>query len=634
VLSLVLLSTVYTLPATQKVRPTDPPATAASIAIAAAKNEFEAFQVVVHGGTTGARNVRMIGSLPALPAANLRLYREALLNLGMPSNPAGAAGPWPDPLIPDVDEIYGETRNAFPFDVPAGQNRAVWVEVLVPPGQRAGDYSGSVRVTADGGFASDVPFTLTVFDFALPSTPSLKSIYQSGWADVCIAHYGARCDDAGTVASHLLYARFALDHRVTLADVVYTGPTPQGAGWDWASWDATYAPLFDGSAATRLAGARATSIQYEWSQDLAHYSAWADHLRARGWIDRAFDYTCDEPPVGCAFAQIAPRAQLVHQADPGLRTLVTMSLATAEANGLAADTDLLVPLVADMNPRSPDVDHRADYDAWLGAAPQRGLGWYFSCTPSSSCINAQLGGEGGWPNLMVDAPAIENRIMGWLSYRYRVTTELYYDTTYMYTHGDPWQSVYAYGNNGDGTLFYPGKPSVVGGTRDIPIASLRLKMVREGREDYEYLRMLADAGDPGLASQLAAQVAAKTWQFVEDPAVLYAARQRAAERIVELSQPPPPPVDAGVDQGSPPDAASDAPPHPPDSATPDAGRPDAAPPQSGIGASTQPAGGCSAAPTSGGAGGWLLLLLGLSKPRGRTGASARNKRDSARRTRG
>ncbi|HLG23094.1 MAG TPA: hypothetical protein VI382_09780, partial [Candidatus Manganitrophaceae bacterium] len=36
---------------------------------------------------------------------------------------------------------------------------------------------------------------------------------------------------------------------------------------------------------------------------------------------------------------------------------------------------------------------------------------------------------------------------------------------------------------------YPGRPDQVGGTHHIPIESIRLKMIREGLEDYEYLKL-------------------------------------------------------------------------------------------------------------------------------------------------
>src|SRR5262245_48334234 len=140
---LALATTVTTTHATVKIRPTDPPPPAGSapFAVAAARNEFEAFQIVVAGAT----GVRATASLPGLPAGNVWLYREATLELATPSNAGGATGAWPDALIPDRDEIYVETRNAFPFDAP--RSGVIWVEVLVPEDQAPGIYHGNVRVT-------------------------------------------------------------------------------------------------------------------------------------------------------------------------------------------------------------------------------------------------------------------------------------------------------------------------------------------------------------------------------------------------------------------------------------------------------------------------------------------------------
>ena len=43
-----------------------------------------------------------------------------------------------------------------------------------------------------------------------------------------------------------------------------------------------------------------------------------------------------------------------------------------------------------------------------------------------------------------------------------------------YNESDPWKSVYAFGGNGDGTLFYPGTPERIGGRTHIPVESLRI----------------------------------------------------------------------------------------------------------------------------------------------------------------
>jgi hypothetical protein len=531
--ALLLLTSVSAFGATTKLRPLGPAdgsSGAPSIALAAARNEFESFQVMVSGG---ARNVRMRAELAGFPAATLWLYREGLLNITTPSTSAGAVGAWPDPLIPDRDEIYGETRNAFPFDVPAGESRAVWVDLLVPPDQPAGHYTGAIHVTADG-FATDVPFTVEVYGFTLPSTPSLRSAFLSGWADACIAHYGHPCDDAGTVRMHQLYGAFALDHRLTLADIVYTGPAAAASGYDWASWDALYRPYLDGGAPTRLAGAHLTSVEFVWTRTADHFAAWARHFRERGWFERTFDYTCDEPPVGCAFGDIAGLAATAHAGDPAFRTLVTTSLAQAQQNGIANIVDVLAPVVDGIDSGAPHADHSSEYDAWASARVGREVWWYLSCEPASSCRDGVVMPGQIWPSYIVDAPGIQNRIMGWLAFRYGLTTELYYDTTYMFSHGDPWQSLYKNGNNGDGTLFYPGTPARIGGSHDIPLASIRLKLIREGREDYEYLARLVALGDAAGAHALAMAVAPTSFGFTTDPVRLEAARREAARRILAL----------------------------------------------------------------------------------------------------
>ena len=106
-------------------------------------------------------------------------------------------------------------------------------------------------------------------------------------------------------------------------------------------------------------------------------------------------------------------------------------------------------------------------------------------------------------------------------------------------------SQYYFGGNGDGTLFYPGTPAKIGGTSHIPIASLRMKMIREGMEDYEYFKALADAGDATMADTEAAGLSPKAYQNMTDPAQIDAARHRIALRIEALTGQTPPPMDGG-----------------------------------------------------------------------------------------
>src|SRR3990172_5378289 len=162
--------TVWTAVASEKIRPETAARSDRSASLAAAKNEFEAFQVVVTGPAAGVSASASELAGPGTIGAP-KLFREALITLQNASAADGATGRFPDALVPDVDEVVGEKRNAFPFDVPAGESRSIWVDYRVPPDAPAGTYQGTVTVhTAQGDTTGPAQFT--VWDFAPPSTPA------------------------------------------------------------------------------------------------------------------------------------------------------------------------------------------------------------------------------------------------------------------------------------------------------------------------------------------------------------------------------------------------------------------------------------------------------------------------------
>ena len=208
----------------------------------------------------------------------------------------------------------------------------------------------------------------------------------------------------------------------------------------------------------------------------------------------------------------------------------------------------------------PATNLRASYTPWLASSPQKKM-WIYQACDSDGCNSVGNATQSGWPTHMIDAPATQNRAMEWQAWRQKAGGELYYDTTYAFARGDAWTSQYYYGGNGDGTLFYPGTPAKIGGSTDVPIASLRLKLIREGMEDYEYFKALADAGDPAMADSEAAALSPAAYQNETDPAKIDAARHRIALRIEQLTGQTPPPMSgasasSGGQNGSPP-AGSD-----------------------------------------------------------------------------
>ncbi len=81
--------------------------------------------------------------------------------------------------------------------------------------------------------------------------------------------------------------------------------------------------------------------------------------------------------------------------------------------------------------------------------------------------------------------------------------------------------------NGGGYLFYPGTPCGIDG----PVASIRLKVLRDGMEDYEYFAILRErSGDPAV-KRLVDKIAPNWWDYCRDPRVLLDVRRELAEAI-------------------------------------------------------------------------------------------------------
>ena len=102
-------------------------------------------------------------------------------------------------------------------------------------------------------------------------------------------------------------------------------------------------------------------------------------------------------------------------------------------------------------------------------------------------------------------PASQARAMGWMAFVYQASGELYYNTTQSALRPRPRTSTHRAGT-ATAPSSTPGRRTAangsiaIGGTHDIPIESIRLKRIRDGREDYEYLHVLARQNRAGDAA--------------------------------------------------------------------------------------------------------------------------------------
>ena len=203
-------------------------------------------------------------------------------------------------------------------------------------------------------------------------------------------------------------------------------------------------------------------------------------IRDRPRPGKALVYLWDEPKPD-AMSQLSKLSQLVKKFAPSLKQLVTITYQPELANSI----DIFVPVINHFDvPGFPSPTiyqefQKKGHEVW----------WYVSCM-SHGC---EALADTGVPDMVLDRSSAYVRVIGWLSMKYKIDGFLYYSVNNGYQYfpkRDPWNSLWDFSGNGDGTLFYPGRPGEHGLQDHIPIASLRLKLWRESSYDAEYINWM------------------------------------------------------------------------------------------------------------------------------------------------
>lgn len=202
------------------------------IALWAARNEVESFQIGVHGRPDLLNDLRADASdLVSEDGAKIEKARVEVLygeyvpvHWHSPGNvpddlEGSAPGFYPDPLLPEL--WRGVSRIEFPGTV------GMWVRVRVPTEAAPGSYRGTVRVTCKGG-SEEIEVSLNVWPFALPDR---SHFLMTNWLviePILQFHRVEPCtEDFWDVIER--YARNLADHR---QNVILTRFGPMGGTLD------------------------------------------------------------------------------------------------------------------------------------------------------------------------------------------------------------------------------------------------------------------------------------------------------------------------------------------------------------------------------------------------------------------
>ncbi len=490
-----------------------------SVHISAARNEYEPFRIIVHAGATALKNINvvakpLIGAKGKIPAGNIRLFREHYIHIFEPSYRSTAPPGWyPDALIPFVDPLDGSPLSgarfdAVPFDVPAGQNQGVWADVYVPRDAPAGSYRGTVVVLAGNKVLARVPVTLTVYDFSLPDTFAMRSNFGSlgGIAkklglDINSSEY-RRVED--------LYIDTLLEHRCI----------PTSLGNIWPRWTEE-GGIDDSASGERLRTmveerhVNALPIPFAYRNDPPKCKRYlhdlAAYLRAKGYLDLAYIYLHDEPNSAEEYELVRRQAALIHEADPGIKRLCTEQTVTSNPDWgtLYGSVDIWCPLWGLYDEES--------------ARQRQALGeeiWSYTALCQRDEKN---------PFWQIDFPPIVYRVPFWVSWHYDLKGILYWCTVY-WNYDDVWTAPHFRDMFwGEGMLLYPGTDAGIAG----PVPSIRLKLIREGMEDFEYMHLAARKAGRGLVDAIVDKLARAFTDWNHDPAAYFQAREQLARLIAD-----------------------------------------------------------------------------------------------------
>jgi hypothetical protein len=236
------------------------------------------------------------------------------------------------------------------------------------------------------------------------------------------------------------------------------------------------------------------------------------YLREHHWEKMAYIYVADEPSSQEAYNDVRARSQFVREVVPGLKVLCTKGpqVQNPPWGSLVGWVDIWAPLWPMFGEQAVKKRRSAGEEIWSYTALCQGR-------PES-------------PFWQLDFPILNYRIPMWISWRFDITGLLYWSTTNWATTRDVWTNPLTYGEqyNMEGSLLYPGVDVGVQGF----ITSIRLKQIREGLEDYEYLTILAQRRSRAVAEGVVKRIARSWHDWDTDARHLLYARAEIARLIL------------------------------------------------------------------------------------------------------
>ena len=378
----------------------------------------------------------------------------------------------------------------------------VWVTVGIPQDTTAGDYRGVVTVMSANQQAR-ISVEVEVYDFDLPKQQHLPTDFAFRPGKVW-AYFNDTPGNDDRWWEHMTFGRYSrwraklMEYRITPQPYM-DSPPAKGLDsmayqcWLDGSWDGeTLMPdwtLFDRQVEDQFAnGAPMVRLGYTSSPEpdsdrWCFWQTWLPqlerHVRDEGWERRCFIYQTDEV-VPDQFPGFVQRGQDIGRLAPSVKRVTVIQHPYPE--GINAVTDIWVTTMgvfSSNQQRAHDLQAQGD-EVWV----------YVCCS-----------GAPPFSELYIHEDGLNHRLLPWIIRKHGIQGLLYYgccfwtdqyrarladveedgilSPTWGLTNGQ---------YDGGGVLLYPGGKRI----EDEPQVSLRLALLGQGLQDWEYFWLLED----------------------------------------------------------------------------------------------------------------------------------------------
>lgn len=505
------------------------------LALSGARGQTVGGQIVIRAGSTPSRvsrlrcnGLRTADGRDAIPRSAFQASFVEYFHVAKNSTltPAAELARQAPAEFPDA---FSE---ATEVTIPERVNQPIWVQFRIPNGAKPGDYGGMIEADVDGD-PLEVPVTLTVYDFALPTdTRLLVTVWTNTGSLAKHQNVTEGSEQWWALIERVAGLMRAHHQNVILTPwslIKATRSTDGKLQLDFGQFD-RWVRIFRANGFKRIeiahVGGREhgqwedkTFVSYDMpcsgvqqgQPDKAPIEEWLpmlqSHLKQQGWLDEAMIHVADEP-IEVNLDSWKDLAKRVRKAAPDLRRI---------------DAVHVPDLRGHLEVWVPQLNFLEQWMQRFVEAQKAGVElWYYTAWVP----------QGRYPNRLMDYPLIKTRMLHWLNYTTGTTGYLHWGWNF-------WDVPFDQFAPGDNFIVWPGKQT--------PRSSLRYEAMREGIEDYEYLRMLDDAllaaarrtgaAKPdarALVMRYAAALAPTPQDFSREPARLYAVRNAVARSIETL----------------------------------------------------------------------------------------------------